>query len=68
MLLVIASVCIYKLTQLTWSSMEIGGLEVDTLSYREFKAFLEMLMLWLLLRPGPRPLSGLNQQAQSLKG
>ena len=48
--------------------MEIGGLEVDTLSYREFKAFLEMLMLWLLLRPGPRPLSGLSQQAQSLKG
>ena len=68
MLLVIASVCIYKGTQLTWSCMEIGGLEVDTFSYREFKAFLEMLILWLLLRPGPHPLSGLNQQAQSLKG
>lgn len=52
---------------MTWSYMEIG-LEVDTFSYHEFKAFLEMLMLWLLLRPGPHAPSGFNQQAQSLKG
>ena len=52
---------------MTWSYMEIG-LEVDTFSYHEFKAFLEMLMLWLLLRPGPYAPSGFNQQAQSLKG